>query len=49
MNPKFHCGGENIQVLENQIQGDMVLHICQCKKCGEIFGIGQTVEQWKRD
>lgn len=49
MNPKFHCGGENINVLENKIEGDTVTHICVCRICGDVFGIAQTVEQWKRD
>lgn len=49
MNPRFHCGGKNLQVLQNKIEGDMVTHVCVCSKCGEIFGVQQTVEQWKRD
>lgn len=49
MNPKFHCGGENIVVLENKIEGEYVIHLCSCSKCGEVFAVQQTVEQWKQD
>lgn len=51
MDPKFHCGGENITVLQNQIHEDTetVLHICRCRKCGETFGIEQSLIQWKKD
>jgi hypothetical protein len=49
MNPKFHCGGPNIQVLKNVISGDTVTHVCLCSKCGESFLVQESVEQWKRD
>jgi hypothetical protein len=49
MNPKFHCDGPNIEVLENKVEGDYVTHLCVCLKCHETFAIQQTVEQWKRD
>jgi hypothetical protein len=49
MNPKYHCGGPNIVVMKNEVDGDVVRHLCFCSKCDVSFVIEQTVEQWKRD
>ena len=47
MNPRWHCGGENIIVVKNKIEGDWITHVCFCTQCKEAFLVQQTVKQWQ--